>query len=197
MTSTKKRIQKSCSKCTILLTSKNWNNGDKKIKYYICKSCRKIKDKKYHNKDYAIKQRNRYRARKSAVILAYGNTCTKCGENEYAKLIMNKSNINYLYDNIVQKDGYQILCYNCSKPKLYKDKYFLKYKIQVINSYGGVCYKCQEDNIERLTLNYTKNYRWLIKNQFPTDLDIKVICYNCKHEPILEENVSELQALKY
>lgn len=173
MSSTKKHRKKTCLKCGTLLSTKNWPVYDQKIGYYICKQCRKSVDEKYHqaDSDYSLKQKNRYRMRRSAVILAYGNACVTCGEDDYSKLLIN-GNINYLYNNIVQKEGHRVTCYNCNK-KPYTNKYALKYKIELIQSYGNCCQKCPEDRIERLTI---------------TDNE-ELLCYNC--------HMSELSAEKY
>jgi hypothetical protein len=199
MLSTKKRSQKTCSKCRVLLSQRNWPVYDQKIGRHICKACRKIEDKKYHklDPDYARKQKNRYRMRRSAVILAYGNACSYssedgyaiCGEDDYTKLTI-IGDVNYLYNNVVQKTGYQVVCYNCSKSNSYKDKYALQYKKQVIDAYGKCCSECKEDRIERLTLNTFKRYRWLIRNQFPKDIGIQVLCYNCKHSKIAAQKLA-------
>lgn len=172
MTSTKKRKKRICLKCSIPLSLKNWADYDKKKGYYICTSCRKIYDKRYHQNDsrYAKKQKNRYRARRSAVILAYGNACFKCGEDEYTKLTIN-GDINYLYNHTVQKDGYQVTCFNC-KTHLYKSKYVLKYRLRLVKAYGKCCKHCKEDRIERLKI-----------------INRSVICYNCYHNKKAEQEL--------
>ena len=159
MASTKKSA---CIKCDVLLTSKNWANYDKNKSYYICKLCRKANDKKCHSNDnYTKKQRGRYRMRKSAVILAYGNRCVICEEDDYTKLTIN-GDINFLYNNIVQKDGYKISCYNCSKNKL------STYKNKIIETHGGCCQICQENYVGKLMLNTNK----------------QLLCYNCHYSQI-------------
>lgn len=104
----------------------------------------------------------------------------------------------YLYNHKVNYDEYQVLCYNCncSKNVKYKDKYALRDKQKVIKVYGGICLQCSEDRIARLTIDHKNNdgalqrrqlncftgvkmYRWLIKNNFPTNLGLQVLCYNC------------------
>lgn len=165
MPSTKKRRKKICLKCNIPLTINNWATYDQNKGYYICKPCRKDADKKSHQADlcYSKKQNNRYRMKRSAVILAYGNACSICGEDEYTKLTIN-GNINYLYDNIVQKTGHQITCYNCSKGKLYKNKYAEAYRKKIVKYYGGCCKFCNTNKTE--ALNLTK--------------ERVLLCYNCK-----------------
>ncbi len=171
MTSTKKRQKIKCLKCRVPLSSKNWATYDQKRSYYVCKQCRKSLDEKYHqaDEDYAKKQKNRYRSRRSAVILAYGNTCVACGEDDYTKLTIN-GDINYLYNNIVQKDGHRITCYNCSK-KPYTNKYTLEYKRQLVKMHGGRCQECSEDKIERLTVT----------------TDDRLLCYNCHMSQVYNE----------
>lgn len=161
MVSTKKS---NCIKCDVLLTHENWANYDQNKKYYICIACRKDNDKKCHQtNDYAKKQKGRYRMRRSAVILAYGNSCVICEEDDYTKLTIN-GDINFLYNNIVQKDGYKVTCYNCSKNKQPNSKY----KKKLVESHGGCCQLCQEDRIKRLMLN---------KNNI-------LLCYNCHYSQV-------------
>lgn len=172
MASTKKRRKKTCLKCGVSLTPKNWATYDQKKGYYICKPCRKLNDKKSHqaDPDYSKKQNSRYRMKRSAVILAYGNACCICGEDEYTKLTIN-GNINYLYDSIVQKTGYQVTCYNCYKGKPYKSKYSEAHRRKIIKYYGGCCKECQIDKIEMLTLSKNK----------------ELLCYNCKYSKLALE----------
>lgn len=175
MTSTKKRQKKKCLKCGTLLSSKNWASYDQEKRYYVCKLCRKISDEHYHQADlnYAKKQKNRYHMRRSAVILAYGNACITCGEDDYSKLTIN-GNINYLYDNIIITNGHQVVCYNCSK-RPYKNKYIEQYKRETIQTFGGYCQQCPEEHIERLSITN----------------DSVLLCYNCKMSKLYLEKHSE------
>lgn len=161
-----------CLKCGISLTLKNWAVYDKNKGYYICKPCRKSRDKKCHQSDlnYSKKQNGRYRMKRSAVILAYGNACYICGEDDYTKLIIN-GNIDFLYDSIVQKTGYHVTCYNCHKGKPYKNKYAELYRKKIVKYYGGCCKECELDKIEALTLT---------KNKI-------LLCFNCKYSKIAIE----------
>ncbi len=214
MVSQKKLSLKHCIKCNIILTNENWLKYLQSRSTYICTPCFRKTSRKYHKSDlnYGKKQIARYRRRKSAIIHSYGDMCAFCGEDDYVKLTIdhkfsggNKhrkqiSNHMYewLYNNPVQLDGYQILCYNCncSKNIIYKDKYALRDKIKVIEAYGGKCNECLEDRIERLTIDHKNNdgaeqrrqlkcntgvrmYRWLIKNNYPSNLSLQVLCYNC------------------
>lgn len=214
MPSQKNASQKHCIKCDVLLTEDNWLNYLIKRGNYICTPCFREYGKTYHKSDpdYGKKQRNRHRMRRSAVIFHYGNQCVQCGEDDYTKLTIDHKNgngtthrkemttniIDYLYNNMVDKDGYQVLCYNCncSKDVVYKDKYALRDKKKVIEHYGNECLLCHEDRIERLTIDHSNNdgteqrkklkchtgsrmYRWLIKNNYPNKLGLRVLCYNC------------------
>lgn len=214
MNSQKNASQKCCIKCGTLLTTENWLDYLVERSNYICTPCFREYGKTYHKKDpeYNKKQRNRSRMRRSAVIFHYGNQCIQCGEDDYTKLTIDHINgggnahrkemssniIDYLYNNLVDKDGYQVLCYNCncSKNVIYKDKYALRDKKKVIKHYGNECLLCHEDRIERLTIDHNNNdgaeqrknlkcytgsrmYRWLIKNNFPNNLGLQVLCYNC------------------
>ena len=230
MHSQKNASQKHCIKCGVLLTSENWLNYLIKRSNYICTLCFREYGKTYHKSDpeYSKKQRNRHRMRRSAVIFHYGNQCAQCGEDDYTKLTIDHKNgngnnhrremstniIDYLYNNLVNKDGYQVLCYNCncSKNVIYKDKYALRDKKIVIEKYGECCTICKEDRIERLTIDHQNNdgaaqrrkygyktgvscYRWIIKNNFPNNLGLQVLCFNCncskiitaKYEPEVEK----------
>lgn len=164
--STKKRRKRNCLKCGFSLTTKNWAECDQKKGYYVCKPCRKIVDQKAHqaDPDYSKKQNGRYRMKRSAVIFAYGNACSNCGEDEYTKLTIN-GDINYLYDNIVLKTGYQVLCYNCRFGKTYSNKYAELQRRKLVKYYGGCCKECKIDKIEYL--NLTKNK--------------EILCHNCKY----------------
>jgi hypothetical protein len=214
MDSQKNASQKYCIKCSVLLTEENWLNYLVKRSNYICTPCFREYGKTYHKSDpeYNKKQRNRSRMRRSAVIFQYGNQCVRCGEDDYTKLTIDHINgggnshrkemstniIDYLYNNLVDKDGYQVLCYNCncSKNVVYKDKYALRDKKKAIEHYGNECLLCNEDRIERLTIDHGNNdgaeqrkklkchtgsrmYRWLIKNNYPDNLGLQVLCYNC------------------
>jgi hypothetical protein len=214
MESQKNKRLKHCIKCGISLTKKNWPKCLWNRSNYICTPCFRAYSKQCHKSDpeYGKKQRNRHRMRRSAVIFHYGNQCAQCGEDDYTKLTIDHINgggcahrkemttniIDYLYNNLVDKDGYQVLCYNCncSKNVIYKDKYALRDKKIVIDHYGGFCAQCKEDRIERLTMDHKNNdgaeqrrkygyktgvrcYRWLIKKNFPNNLGLQVLCFNC------------------
>jgi len=203
MSSKKKRSLKHCLKCSNLLKKNNWNIYDKNVGHYICKSCRKIQDKirQEANPDYSKKQYERYRCRRSAVIFYYGNQCFKCEEDDYSKLAVFRINggnvdINYLYNNLVDKNEYRVTCYNCRcRPN--KDKYALQNKRAAITHYGGYCSICNEDSIEKLTLNHdvsAKFYRELISNNF-LNLDLQVFCFNCYHNKIdNEKSLGQVQS---
>lgn len=209
MVSTKNTSPTSCIKCGVMLDDNNWALYDKKASNYICRGCRKLQNKKYYQNDplYSDKQLARTRFIKSAVIFAYGNSCNQCHEDDYDKLTIdhikeNKKEISniyeWLYNNTILKDEYQVLCYNCncSKNIVYKDKYNLRDKIKIIDNYGSQCIICKEDRIERLIINYangdgaqqrrnlkchtgSRMYRWIIKNNYPSDLGLQVLCFNC------------------
>lgn len=114
--------------------------------------------------------------------------------------LLNNHVIDYLYNNPTDKNNYQILCYNCncSKNIIYKDKYALRDKKIVMEEYGNQCFNCYEDRIERLTIDHKNNdgaeqrkkfkcytgvrmYRWIIKNNYPDDLGLQILCYNCNY----------------
>jgi len=74
-----------------------------------------------------------------------------------------------------------------------KKEYRLKLRAEVMNHYGNRCIKCGEDNFYFLTIDHINNdgnidrnikklggghnfYRWVIKNNYPTNL---ILCFNC------------------
>ena len=72
------------------------------------------------------------------------------------------------------------------------NKYSKNLRIHIINHYGNKCYCCGETEIKFLTIDHLNNngyefrkkgirglaiYRWIIKNDFPKDINIA--CFNC------------------
>lgn len=202
MVSQKKSDLKHCIKCQVELNKNNWLSYLEKRSNYICTPCFRNYGKTHYKQDpdYSKKQLARYRSRKSAIIHSYGDTCVICGEDEYYKLSIHYKNGNlklttnqihdWLYNNQIHKDGYQILCQNCNK-KSRSDKYAWRDKITVVQHYGNQCCECKENDIEKLTISHKETrkgsllYRWIIKNNFPK-LDLQIICFNCKHQKIGE-----------
>lgn len=194
---TKKNDSLKCIKCGNKLNDNNWNAYDKVVNHYICKKCRKIQDRnrQFHDPEYSIKQRNRHRMRKSAVIFHYGNQCAQCGEDDYTKLKIHTQKggsqpYDALYNGSVNKKMHQVLCYNCSKSLTpIKDKYALRDKKKVMEAYGNQC-QCGENRAERLTLQNQMDktgvalYRWLIKQNYPQDMGLRVVCFNCNYSKI-------------
>lgn len=192
-----------CSKCTKPLSEENWNAYDQRVGHYICKKCRKLDDKRRQDADpkYNQKQRMRHRGRRSVVIHSYGDSCLQCGQDEYYKLTIfptygtTDNLFEHLYNHAINKDGYQVLCYNCTSVRtvVYADKYALRDKIKVVSNYGKECCKCKEGRIETLTIGPTekytvkgvKLYRQIIKDNYPEGIDI--ICYNCNNAQINEQ----------
>jgi hypothetical protein len=196
MLSGNKRSRAKCHKCVICLTRWNWAKCDRKIGHRICFGCRKGQDRRRHASDqeYKKKQLDRYRMRRSAVIFSYGNECVSCQEDNYNKLTMHKIgggrvSIDFLYNNLINKVGYQVLCYNCRcTDKANKDPN----KKAVIAHYGEYCSVCKEDKLERLTLDINtsaKVFRYLVHDEFP-DLDVRVLCFNCHNDRIVLEKYS-------
>jgi len=102
--------------------------------------------------------------------------------------------------------GFQILCWNHNWLKYVEERRLTvlnsnhaksdrstirKRKEKVISQYGGRCTCCGETNIDLLTIDHINNdgaehrrkiggsvwvYRWLIRNNFPTDF--QVLCWN-------------------
>lgn len=227
MVSQKKLSLKQCIKCDILLTEENWAKYSQKVSHYICNPCRQKQEKIRYltDQNYSKKQLNRYHQRRSIVIHAYGDFCVQCGEDDYYKLTMDHINnngylhrkllknhvIDWFFNNPVNKDGYQILCYNCncSKNVIYKDKYALRDKKKVMENYGNQCAECKEDRIERLTIDHKNNdgaeqrkklkcytgsrmYRWIIKQNYPDNLGLQTLCFNCNCSKISKRRYHNL-----
>ena len=86
----------------------------------------------------------------------------------------------------------------------YKREQRMKIKLKVLRHYGGEhpkCACCGESHMEFLTLDHMhgdgakhrreiglnvrrgglRYYRWLIKNNFPEEIKLQVLCLNCNH----------------
>lgn len=117
-----------------------------------------------------------------------------------------KGVINRLYNWLIKNNfpqGFQTLCDNCNWKKhilnlnpvifLQAKEYRVKLKTTVYDHYGNKCSCCNKTDIDILSidhingggLKHTKKvggrgavfYRWIIKNNFPTDLQL--LCRNC------------------
>ena len=84
--------------------------------------------------------------------------------------------------------------FDSEKKRIYQSKYYKKLRKGIINHYGGKCDICGEDHIECLTIDHSFNdgaehrrevgmgtafYNWLKKNNYPDDLGLRVLCWNC------------------
>lgn len=72
-----------------------------------------------------------------------------------------------------------------------------KIKRQAILHYGDRCSCCEEAEMDFLTLDHVNDdgaehrretgkqgsnfYRWLVKNNFPDDYELRVLCFNCNN----------------
>lgn len=71
-------------------------------------------------------------------------------------------------------------------------QYAITLRLDVMNHYGNKCKCCGESHIDFLSIDHINNdgyknrnkqgtgvkfYRWIIKNNYPNDLQI--LCYNC------------------
>jgi len=83
------------------------------------------------------------------------------------------------------------------KMKDYKKRYSRVLKTKVISHYGGKCACCGEGRIQFLTIDHVNNdgaehrkqissckggsrfYQWLIKNNFPEEPKLQLLCWNC------------------
>lgn len=120
---------KICKDCLVELTEDNTNSYDIEASQYVCKMCRKSRDKqKYINRKEIIREQQRLYdlSIKMKVITAYGGKCVCCAENALEFLTIDappkdkKSGgklYRWLINNNFPQDNYQLLCCNCSNSK--------------------------------------------------------------------------------
>jgi hypothetical protein len=80
------------------------------------------------------------------------------------------------------------------RQKEYARTYNMKIKLQAVEAYGGQCECCAETMLEFLTIDHKNRdgkthrrdgygggrfYQWLIREGFPQDLGLRVLCMNC------------------
>ena len=116
------------------------------------------------------------------------SSCTKCRSN-YNRSLKDK----YKALNLCSWCGKEkprinrTTCLSCEEGRKLKNE---TYKILVFNHYGHKCVCCSESNKLFLTIDHINNdgklhrqnvktsmYRWVVKNNYPTDLQI--LCWNC------------------
>lgn len=82
---------------------------------------------------------------------------------------------------------------NSPKGKLARHLQRLLFKAEILENYGGVCVCCGEINIGFLTIDHEnddgaafkkkfgkiKLYNFLKRNNYPKNLGLRVMCYNC------------------
>ena len=119
---------------------------------------------------------------------------------KFVQNVKKKLNIKEFYNNKIQKDKLSDWCKLCTK-KYYNnhkeemDTYYKNYRLKnrklVLNHYGNKCICCGEKRKEFLAIDHINNNgnilrkikkirdicRWIIKNNFPKDLQI--LCHNC------------------
>lgn len=138
MNTNKKLLDKICKDCLIPLDENNSNEYDIKAAQYVCKNCRKSRDKRrYIDRKELIRyqQREYDLSIKIKVIMAYGGKCTCCEEDTIEFLTVDHINndgaedrkkngrksggklYRWLIQNNFPKENYQILCYNCNCAK--------------------------------------------------------------------------------
>jgi hypothetical protein len=99
-------------------------------------------------------------------------------------------------DNIYNRSNLCSECYNFNANNKRKNSN-VKNKILVMEHYGnGECANCGIDKLEYLTLDHFMNdgakqrkelncksgvnfYDWIIKNKYPNNLNLQVLCFNC------------------
>lgn len=134
----KKIENKICKDCLVDLDNNNTNKYDMDAAQYVCKNCRKRRDKeRYENRKELIRDQQRLYdlSIKMKIIEAYGKKCFCCGETILEFLTIdhinndgatdrrqngNKSGgklYRWLIKNNFPKEEYQLLCYNCNCAK--------------------------------------------------------------------------------
>lgn len=136
----KKFENKICKDCLIDLTVDNIHQYDIDAAQYVCKKCRKYRDKKrYENRKELIREKQRIYdlSIKMRVIEAYGSKCACPGCTIDTVEFLTIDHINndgaedrrqngkksggklyrWLIQNNFPKDSYQLLCYNCNCAK--------------------------------------------------------------------------------
>lgn len=120
---------KICKDCLISLDKNNTNEYDIQAAQYVCKQCRKLRDKKrYVDRKELIREQQRIYdlSVKIKIIEGYGGKCACCDESSIEFLTIdhinndNKSGgklYRWLIKNNFPKENYQILCYNCNYAK--------------------------------------------------------------------------------
>lgn len=129
---------KICKDCLISLDKNNTNEYDIQAAQYVCKQCRKLRDKKrYVDRKELIREQQRIYdlSVKIKIIEGYGGKCACCDESSIEFLTIdhinndgaedrrqngNKSGgklYRWLIKNDFPKENYQILCYNCNYAK--------------------------------------------------------------------------------
>lgn len=79
----------------------------------------------------------------------------------------------------------------------YKAEKYRQYRLETLAAYGGKCECCGESKYEFLSIHHSNNdgkkhrescslnwggdtiTRWLRRNNFPKDMGIQILCYNC------------------
>lgn len=129
---------KFCKDCLVQLDNNNSNEYDIKAAQYVCKTCRKQRDKnRYIKRKELIREQQRIYdlSCKQKVIEAYGGKCACCNENTIEFLTIDHINNNgaddrrsngnktggklyrWLIKNNFPQGEYQILCFNCNCAK--------------------------------------------------------------------------------
>lgn len=125
-----------CNYCSVILTDQNWNKSNKKKNYLCCAHCNYLQRKRYKNskKENETKRIKRL-ILKLETLLAYGNKCVSCGEDQSLFLTLDHINnnghldrkkygagiifYNFLKEMGFPQGGLQILCHNCNAMKEY------------------------------------------------------------------------------
>ena len=123
--------------------------------------------------------------------------CQKCAAAHYNKLrvpsnpVCKHCNTPLSADNRNHRTLMCIVCANAESRERAKLR-----KRAIFDHYGGACACCGESRIEFLTLDHVNNdgaghskkigglagehfYRWIVRNNYPEDVKLQVLCWNC------------------
>lgn len=111
--------------------------------------------------------------------IAYNDCCYFCGSDNI------KLEIGVCSECIIKV---KMKIENPTIQQIWSKNTVINKRIKIFNNYGKQCQCCMENKLIFLTIDHIVNdgdiirghklYRWLIKNEYPTD-NFQLLCYNC------------------
>jgi hypothetical protein len=109
---------------------------------------------------------------------------------------------------IYREENREILRKKYRKYDIIKKQKRQEKKIIIFNQYGNKCVKCQESNLDFLTIDHINEdgnihrkkvnscmlYDWIIDNNFPNT--VQLLCYNCNSGGYLISNNKKVKKIK-